>query len=44
MPETKDNEGVQESMVVILSVTHIIGDTESEMAISCTQAETPMGQ
>ena len=40
--ETWDKGSTQESLEVILAVTHYIGDMEPEVATSCSQAETPV--
>ena len=42
--ETWDKRGTQETMGVILAVTHYIGDMEPEEATSCSQAGTPVEQ
>jgi hypothetical protein len=42
MTETWDRKGNQESVEVILTVAHSIGNTEPEEATSCSYAGTPM--
>jgi hypothetical protein len=44
MAETWDGGDTQESLGVTLSMPQNIGDVEPEETISCSQAETPVGQ
>ena len=44
MTETWDEGGTQESMGVILAITHYTGDTELAEGASCSQAGTPVEQ